>query len=109
MDAVLTGCALRSSVCLIFLFGRRRVKLAENKVERAMEMDAMWSGLLSIIITGIGFWVKSVTNEITRLQILLNRTREEYITKQDSWDQMNRLMTRLDGLDAKIDRLIERK
>jgi hypothetical protein len=83
--------------------------VAKNKVERAMEMDAMWSGLLSIIITGIGFWVKSVTNEITRLQILLNRTREEYITKQDSWDQMNRLMTRLDSLDAKIDRLIERK
>lgn len=74
-----------------------------------MEVDAMWSGLLSIIIAGIGFWVKSVTNEITRLQILLNRTREEYITKQDSWSQMNRLMTRLDGLDAKIDRLIERK
>jgi hypothetical protein len=43
------------------------------------------------------------------LQILINRTREEYITKADSSDQMNRLMTRLDGLDAKIDRLIERK
>ena len=100
---------LGSSVCPIFLFGRHRVKVAKNKVEHAMEADVMWSGLLSIIITGIGFWVKSVTNEITRLQILLNRTREEYITKQDSWDQMNRLMTRLDGLDAKIDRLIERK
>lgn len=74
-----------------------------------MEFDAMWSGLLSLFVTGIGFWVKSVTNEITRLQLLLNRTREEYITKQDSSDQMNRLMTRLDGLDAKIDRLIERK
>lgn len=74
-----------------------------------MEVDAMWSGLLSLVVTGIGFWVKSVTNEIARLQILLNRTREEYITKQDSSEQMNRLMTRLDGLDAKIDRLIERK
>lgn len=74
-----------------------------------MEVDAMWSGLLSLVVTGIGFWVKSVTNEITRLQILLNRTREDYITKVDSSDQMNRLMTRLDSLDAKIDRLIERK
>jgi tetrahydromethanopterin S-methyltransferase subunit G len=46
---------------------------------------------------------------VTRLQILLNRTREEYITKVDSSDQMNRVMNRLDGLDAKIDRLIERK
>ena len=74
-----------------------------------MEMDAMWSALLSIVVTAIGVWVKSWTSEITRLQILINRTREEYITKADSAEQMNRLMTRLDGLDAKIDRLIERK
>ncbi len=74
-----------------------------------MEADTMWSALLTIVITVVGFWVKSWTNEITRLQILINRTREEYITKADSSDQMNRLMTRLDGLDAKIDRLIERK
>lgn len=69
----------------------------------------MWSALLSIVVTAIGVWVKSWTSEITRLQILINRTREEYITKADSAEQMNRLMTRLDGLDAKIDRLIERK
>jgi len=83
--------------------------MRQNKAEFTMEADVMWSGLLSIVVTGIGFWVKSWTNEITRLQILINRTREEYITKADSSDQMNRLMTRLDGLDAKIDRLIERK
>jgi hypothetical protein len=83
--------------------------MRQNKVEFTMEADVMWSGLLSIVVTGIGFWVKSWTNEITRLQILINRTREEYITKADSSDQMNRLMTRLDGLDSKIDRLIERK
>ena len=74
-----------------------------------MEADTMWSAVLTIVITAVGFWVKSWTTEITRLQILINRTREEYITKADSSDQMNRLMTRLDGLDAKIDRLIERK
>ena len=74
-----------------------------------METDAMWSAILSIVVTAIGFWVKSWTGEITRLQILINRTREEYITKADSAEQMNRLMTRLDSLDAKIDRLIERK
>ena len=83
--------------------------MRQSKVEFKMEADVMWSGLLSIVVTGIGFWVKSWTNEITRLQILINRTREEYITKADSSDQMNRLMKRLDGLDAKIDRLIERK
>ena len=74
-----------------------------------MEPETMWNAVLSIGVTAVGFWVKSWTGEITRLQILINRTREEYITKADSAGQMNRLMTRLDGLDAKIDRLIERK
>jgi len=41
------------------------------------------------------------------LQILLNKTREEYITKSDSLAQMDRVMNRLDGLDAKIDRILE--
>lgn len=74
-----------------------------------MEAEFMWNAVLSIGVTAVGFWVKSWASEVTRLQILINRTREEYITKADSSDQMNRLMTRLDGLDAKIDRLIERK
>tara|TARA_B110000977_G_C10921283_1_gene433204 strand:+ start:652 stop:885 length:234 start_codon:yes stop_codon:yes gene_type:complete len=72
-----------------------------------MEPDVMWSALLSIIVTAIGFWVKSWTGEITRLQILINKTREEYITKSDSFAQMDRVMNRLDGLDAKIDRILE--
>jgi|TARA_R110000787_G_scaffold36956_2_gene94200 hypothetical protein len=72
-----------------------------------MEPDVMWSALLSIIVTAIGFWVKSWTGEMARLQILLNKTREEYITKSDSLAQMDRVMNRLDGLDAKIDRILE--
>jgi hypothetical protein len=74
-----------------------------------MEAELMWNALLSIGVTAVGFWVKSWVGEVTRLQILLNRTREEYITKADSSDQMNRVMNRLDSLDAKIDRLIERQ
>ena len=34
--------------------------MRQNKVEFIMEVDAMWSALLSIVITGIGFWVKVV-------------------------------------------------
>nr|MCH9824079.1 hypothetical protein [Alphaproteobacteria bacterium] len=80
-----------------------------NTQRNHMEAEFMWNALLSIGVTAVGFWVKSWVGEVTRLQILLNRTREEYITKADSSDQMNRVMNRLDGLDAKIDRLIERQ
>lgn len=69
----------------------------------------MWNGLLSIVVAGGGFWIKSWVSEVTRLQILINRTREEYVTKTESSAQMDRVMNRLDGLDAKIDRILERK
>jgi hypothetical protein len=46
---------------------------------------------------------------LNRLQILLNRTREEYVTKVDSSASMNRLFSRLDAIDAKMDRILERK
>jgi hypothetical protein len=43
--------------------------------------------------------------------ILINRTREEvakeYVTKVEVHADINRVMTRLEVLDAKLDRLIE--
>jgi hypothetical protein len=46
---------------------------------------------------------------LNRLQILLNRTREEYVTKADNSVSMSRLFSRLDAIDAKMDRILERK
>jgi hypothetical protein len=49
--------------------------------------------------------------ELQRIQILLNRTREEiakeYVTKAEVHADINRVLDRLDRLDAKIDRLME--
>ncbi len=48
--------------------------------------------------------------EVKRLQILLNRTREEvardYVTRADMHADMNRVISRLDNLDKKIDELM---
>jgi hypothetical protein len=50
---------------------------------------------------------------VQRIQILLNRTREEmardYITKTEVHSDINRVLDRLDRLDEKLDRLVERK
>jgi len=46
------------------------------------------------------------------LQILLNRTREEmakeYVTKVENTTDINRVIVRLDALDSKMDRMLER-
>lgn len=75
-------------------------------------MEVMvWNTVLSLVI-GIMSWVlKEKSAELSRVTILLNRTREEiakeYVTKAEVHADINRVMNRLEVLDAKLDRLIE--
>lgn len=77
-----------------------------------MEMDALWSSGLTAVIAFVLWWVKAQHEELKRVQILLNRTREElakeYSTKVESNASIDRLIVRLDALDAKMDRMLER-
>ena len=76
-----------------------------------MQFDILWSGALTGLIGFVGWMLRNYVEEQKSLQILLNRTREEmakeYITKSEVHNDINRVMDRLDALDAKIDRLIE--
>jgi archaellum component FlaC len=76
-----------------------------------MQFDILWSGALTGLIGFVGWMLRNYVEEQKRLQILINRTREEmakeYITKAEVNSDINRVMDRLDALDAKIDRLIE--
>jgi hypothetical protein len=77
-------------------------------------MDMMlWNIALTALIGLISWFAKSMWDELQRQNILLNRTREEvakeYVTKVEVHADINRVMDRLDALDAKIDRLIENR
>ena len=78
-----------------------------------MEMDMLWSGSLTALIGVLGFILRNHVAELQRLQILLNRTREEmakeYVTKPEVHADINRVLDRLERLDEKIDRLVEKK
>lgn len=67
----------------------------------------IWNVLLSFISAMILFWVKLSTDEMKRIQILVNRTREEiareYVTKAEVHNDINRVLDRLDRLERKID------
>jgi|TARA_B110000263_G_scaffold243990_1_gene251431 hypothetical protein len=77
-----------------------------------MEMDALWNAGLTAALGFIIWWAKAQHEELKRVQILLNRTREEmakeYSTKVESNASIDRLIARLDALDAKMDRMLER-
>jgi hypothetical protein len=75
-----------------------------------MTTEMIWSAGLSAVIGLISWVLKNHVEEVKRLQILLNRTREEvardYVTRADMHTDMNRVITRLDNLDNKIDALL---
>lgn len=78
-----------------------------------MDTAVLWSAGLSAVIGLIAWWIKSQAEELRRVQILLNRTREElardYVTKQDNNAAMTQIVARFDRIEEKIDRLVERQ
>lgn len=70
----------------------------------------IWNIVLSGVIGLIGFVLREKAEEISRLNILLNKTREEvakeYVTKVDVHLDINRVLDRLDRMESKIDDFI---
>ncbi len=77
-----------------------------------MDADLLWTTALTAGMGLIGWVLKSAVDEMQRLNILLNKTREEmakvYVTKADSSAVMAQIVSRFDRIEEKIDRLMER-
>ena len=71
----------------------------------------IWNILLSAALAGVGYVLKDKSDELKRIDILLNKTREEvakeYITKVDVHNDINRVLDRLDRMEQKIDTVIK--
>ena len=70
----------------------------------------VWNMVLTAGVGFVGWVLRDKAAEINRLQILINRTREEiakeYVTKAEVHADINRVLDRLDRLDEKLDRLM---
>lgn len=81
-----------------------------------MELNVLWNVVLTAIVAGLGFVLKEKFNELNRLGILLNRTREEvardHITRAEVKADLQAIREHFDDgfsrLEAKIDKLAER-
>jgi predicted DNA-binding protein YlxM (UPF0122 family) len=71
----------------------------------------VWNVVLSILLGLVSWILKEKSAEVHRLQVLINRTREEiakeYVTKAEVHADINRVLDRLDRLEMKLDRLME--
>ncbi len=69
----------------------------------------VWNIVLSAIVAVMAFLIKNRFDELDRLGILLNRTREEvardHITRAEFRADMAQLMDRFDRIERKIDGL----
>lgn len=77
-----------------------------------MEMTVVWSSILTAAISLLAWTFKTKADQVNKLQEQLMATREqiarEYVTKAEVHADMNRVIDRLEALDAKLDRLMER-
>ena len=75
-----------------------------------MEM-MLWNLVLTTLVGMLAFFLKEKSAELNRIQILLNRTREEiakeYVTKADVHNDINRVLDRIDRMEAKLDDFIK--
>ena len=75
-------------------------------------MDGLtfWNIIVTLVIAPIVYNIKTNATELKRVDILLNKTREEiakdYVTKSELAVSIDRVIDRLDRLDEKIDKLV---
>ena len=65
-----------------------------------------WNGVLTLIIAPAIWMFRSVLSEMKRLDILLNKTREEYAKRDDVKEDMHTVMDALQRLEDKLDKIL---
>jgi hypothetical protein len=72
-----------------------------------------WNIFITLVLAPVLYSIRTNSEESKRLDILLNKTREEiareYVTKNELKDDMGILMDRIDKIGEKLDKLFEVK
>ena len=66
-----------------------------------MDLIHIIDGLIGLVVMGGGWFLSSQARELKRVEILLNKTREDYAKRDDVVNTINRL-------EEKVDRILER-
>ena len=76
-----------------------------------MDINLIWSTVLSVALGGLWFFIREKFDELKRIDILLNKTREEiardYATNTEVQRVTDHIDQRFNRLEAKIDQLIQ--
>ena len=75
-----------------------------------MEMDPMmmWNIIITVVLGPFAWAFSKMFSEVKRLQIILNRTREDYATKSELNNETKEIKELVLRLEVKLDRFIEK-
>jgi CHASE3 domain sensor protein len=78
-----------------------------------LDLNTAWSAILSLVIGLLGYMMNEKFRELTRVTILLNKTREEVARDNVTQAEVERITDHIDQrfnrLEEKIDQLIRQK
>ena len=78
-------------------------------MEFVIDPHMLWNLVLTVIVIPGGWLIRSIFAEQKRIDILINKTREEvardYVTREQMEQTFQRIIDSIERIDEKIDRL----
>ena len=74
-----------------------------------MDLVHIIDGLIGVLVLGFGYWASTLSGEVKRIEILLNRSREYFCTRAELSENVTRMSCSSLRLEAKVDRILSSK
>lgn len=71
-------------------------------------MWMFWNIILTLVIAPAVWAFRGLIQEVKRIDILLNKTREEYVTRKEMRDDLSQVMDALHRVEDKLDKVLSK-
>ena len=73
-----------------------------------ISMWMFWNIILTLVIAPAVWAFRGLIQDVKRIDILLNKTREEYVTRKEMRDDLGQVMDALHRLEDKLDKVLSK-
>ena len=73
-----------------------------------ISMWMFWNIILTLVIAPAVWAFRGLIQEVKRIDILLNKTREEYVSRDEMRNSMTQVMDALHRVEYKLDRVLSK-
>tara|TARA_A100001011_G_scaffold119745_1_gene126280 strand:+ start:337 stop:567 length:231 start_codon:yes stop_codon:yes gene_type:complete len=73
-----------------------------------ISMWMFWNIILTLVIAPAVWAFRGLVQEVKRIDILINKTREEYATRKELRDDLTQVMDALHRLEDKLDKVLSK-